>query len=152
PRALLLRPGRTTDSPTADRLIDGNMVARLSRATIAYDACVMVTKSAADGDTAEPLREVRGVVERITFQNPDNGYTVARLAPDRHHAPEREDDEATPARGPDELVTLVGTLVDLTPGEAIVATGWWRRDAKYGWQFAVVDFQTVLPATLQGME
>ena len=30
-----------------------------------------------------PLRELRGVVERITYQNADNGYTVARLAPER---------------------------------------------------------------------
>ncbi len=30
-----------------------------------------------------PLRELRGVVERITYQNPENGYTVARLAPER---------------------------------------------------------------------
>src|SRR5262245_27539569 len=32
---------------------------------------------------APPRREVRGVVERITYQNPENGYTVARLAPER---------------------------------------------------------------------
>ena len=39
---------------------------------------------AVDGDAARPpLREVRGVVERITYQNPDNGYTVARLAPEQ---------------------------------------------------------------------
>jgi len=28
-------------------------------------------------------RERRGVVERSTFQNPENGFTVARLAPER---------------------------------------------------------------------
>ena len=32
---------------------------------------------------ALPRRELRGMVERITYQNPENGYTVARLAPDR---------------------------------------------------------------------
>ena len=40
-----------------------------------------------------PLRELRGVVERITFQNADNGFTVARLAPERPEA------EAEAARG-----------------------------------------------------
>ena len=64
-----------------------------------------------------PLRELRGVVERITYQNPENGYTVARLAP------ERAGTEAEAARGDDRLVTVVGTLADLTPGEAIVARG-----------------------------
>jgi hypothetical protein len=30
-----------------------------------------------------PRRELRGVVERITYQHPETGYTVARLAPER---------------------------------------------------------------------
>jgi exodeoxyribonuclease V alpha subunit len=42
-------------------------------------------------------------------------------------------------------------LIDLTLGEAIVVPGWWKHDAKYGWQFTVVDYRTALPATLQGM-
>ena len=67
---------------------------------------------------APPRRELRGVVERLTYQNPENGYTVARLAP------ERPEGEARAAQGDDRLVTLVGTLADLTPGEAIVAHGW----------------------------
>ena len=96
---------------------------------------------------APPLRELRGVVERITYQNPDNGYTVARLAP------ERASQEAQAARdGDDRLVTLVGTLADLQPGEAIVAHGWWRNDPKHGWQFQAQDYRTTLPATLQGMK
>src|SRR3954454_8779998 len=93
-----------------------------------------------------PLRELRGVVERITFQNAENGFTVSRLAPERPEA------EAEAARGDDRLVTVVGTLADLTPGEAIVAHGWWRNDAKHGWQFQATDYRTALPATLQGMK
>src|SRR3954452_9513406 len=93
-----------------------------------------------------PLRELRGVVERITYQNPENGFTVARLSP------ERPESEAEAARGDDRLVTVVGTLADLTPGEAIVARGWWRNDAKHGWQFQAADYRTALPATLQGMK
>jgi exodeoxyribonuclease V alpha subunit len=100
----------------------------------------------ADPDSAAPLKEVRGVVERTIFENPDNGYTVARLAP------ERLDEEASLARGDDQLITVVGTLIDLTPGEAIVASGWWKRDPRYGWQFTVIDYRTALPATLQGMQ
>src|SRR5919201_4386893 len=95
---------------------------------------------------AAPLRELRGVVERITYQNPDNGYTVARLAP------ERASQEAQAARDDDRLVTLVGMLADLQPGEAIVAHGWWRNDPKHGWQFQAQDYRTTLPATLQGMK
>src|SRR3954467_2829547 len=73
-----------------------------------------------------PLRELRGVVERITFQNAESGFTVARLAP------ERPESEAEAARGDDRLVTVVGSLADLTPGEAIVAPGWGRNDASRG--------------------
>jgi exodeoxyribonuclease V alpha subunit len=76
------------------------------------------------------------VVERLTYQNPENGYTVARLAP------ERPQDEARAAQADDRLVTVVGTLADLTPGEAIVA---------HGWQFQVLDYRTSLPTTTQGM-
>jgi exodeoxyribonuclease V alpha subunit len=93
-----------------------------------------------------PLRELRGVIERITYQNPDNGYTVARLAP------ERDGLEAEAARSDERLVTVVGTLADLTPGEAIVAHGWWRNDPKHGWQFMAVDYRTTLPATHQGIQ
>ncbi len=92
-----------------------------------------------------PRKELRGVVERLTYQNPENGYTVARLAP------ERPRDEARAAQADDRLVTVVGTLADLTPGEAIVAQGWWKNDAKHGWQFQVLDYRTSLPATTQGM-
>jgi hypothetical protein len=91
-----------------------------------------------------PLRELRGVVERITYQNPDNGYTVARIAPERSDAPLLSHD--------DRLVPIVGTLPDLTPGEAIVARGWWRNDARHGWQFTVNTYQSTLPATVQGMQ
>ena len=77
--------------------------------------------------TERPLRELRGAVERITYQNPENGLTVARLAP------ERPESEAEAARGDDRPVTVVGKLADVMPGQAIVAHGWWRNDPKHGW-------------------
>src|SRR5690242_1285164 len=105
--------------------------------------------STAIEDAAGPaLRELRGVVERITYQNPENGYTVARLAPEWAAG----GGMAAAVAGDDRLLTLVGILVDLTPGEAIVAHGWWRNDPKRGWQFQAQDYRTVLPATLQGMK
>ena len=45
---------------------------------------------------------LEGTVERVTFFNPENGYSVIRLKP---------------ARAAD-LVTLVGNLPELTPGAA----------------------------------
>ena len=98
-------------------------------------------------DAGQPARrELRGVVERITYQNPDNGYTVARLSP------EGRDAGSAPGTADERLVTLVGTLPDLQPGEAIVAQGFWRNDPRHGWQFQAVDYRTALPATVQGMK
>ena len=99
-----------------------------------------------DASTQLPLprRELRSVVERITYQNPENGYTVARLAPERTDAPSGTSDER--------LITVVGTLPDLQPGEAIVASGFWINDPKHGWQFKALDARTTLPATLPGMK
>ena len=48
--------------------------------------------------------------ERITYQDAENGFTVARLAP------ERPESESETARGDDRLVTVMDTLADLTPG------------------------------------
>jgi exodeoxyribonuclease V alpha subunit len=100
------------------------------------------------------------VVERITYQNSDNGYTVARLAEERVATDHQDDADrprrATSAPSPpsddNHLVTVVGTLADVTPGELVIVRGWWRNDPKYGWQFAAVDYRTALPATLQGMK
>jgi hypothetical protein len=66
---------------------------------------------------------------------PGTGYTVGRLAPERAGA------EAEAARDDDRLVTVVGALPDLTPGEAIVAHAWWRNDAKHGWQFQAREYR-----------
>ena len=85
------------------------------------------------------------MVGSITYQNPETGFTVARLAPERRGP-------TAAAAGDDGLLTVVGTLFDLTPGEAIIARGWWRDDAKHGWQFQAAEYQTTRPATLQGMK
>jgi len=59
-------------------------------------------------DAGQPARrELRGVVERVTYQNPDNGYTVARLAP------EGRDTQPAPETADERLVTLAGTLPEL---------------------------------------
>src|SRR5262245_17681207 len=101
--------------------------------------------SPATRETAPP-RELRGVVERVTYANPENAYAVVRLAPERAGA------EAEAARGADRLVTVVGPLAEVQPGEAVVARGWWRNTTKFGWQFQAAEYRTSLPATVQGMK
>ena len=50
---------------------------------------------------------LRCVVERITYQNPENGYTVLRAA----------------VRNYKELVTVVGNLLDVNVGSVLLLQG-----------------------------
>ena len=79
-----------------------------------------------------------GLVERITYYNAENGYTVLRLN----------------ARGvPNaDLVTVVGTLPEITPGESLRLQGQWITNAQYGKQFKAEKCEQVLPATIEGLK
>ncbi|GAA3214658.1 ATP-dependent RecD-like DNA helicase [Dactylosporangium siamense] len=77
------------------------------------------------------------VLERITYVSEETGYTIARVATDRS--------------GQD-LLTVVGALLGAQPGESLRLVGRWGSHPKYGKQFEVHSFTTVLPATIQGIE
>lgn len=79
---------------------------------------------------------IRCVVERITFQNPENGYTVLKVA----------------VKGYDELVTVVGNLLDANVGSVLLIEGNWKVDSKYGRQFMAETWEETLPATVYGIE
>lgn len=79
---------------------------------------------------------IRCVVERITFQNPENGYTVLKVA----------------VKGYDELVTVVGNLPDANVGAVLLIEGNWKVDSKYGRQFMAETWEETLPATVYGIE
>ena len=81
------------------------------------------------------------MVERITYHNEENGYTVAKLLPERRphflNAWEQE-------------VAIVGNMVGINVGESVELTGRWVIHGEYGKQFAVDRMRTVLPATAAG--
>jgi exodeoxyribonuclease V alpha subunit len=77
------------------------------------------------------------VLERITYANEETGYTIARVATDRSDT---------------DLLTVVGSLLGAQPGESLRLVGRWGSHPKYGRQFEVHSFTTVLPATVQGIE
>ena len=83
---------------------------------------------------------ITGVLERITFQNEENGYTVAKLLPDSREQ-----------RGQDSLATVIGPLAGAMPGEALELTGHWQHHDQHGWQFVVHSYKSVLPATATGI-
>ncbi|MFF0725863.1 ATP-dependent RecD-like DNA helicase [Streptomyces sp. NPDC004134] len=82
------------------------------------------------------LAVVEGVLERITYANEDNGYTVARV---------------DTGRGGGDLLTVVGALLGAQPGESLRMEGRWGSHPQYGKQFTVENYRTVLPATVQGI-
>ncbi|MFE6775437.1 ATP-dependent RecD-like DNA helicase [Streptomyces sp. NPDC057702] len=82
------------------------------------------------------LAVVEGVLERITYANEDNGYTVARV---------------DTGRGSGDLLTVVGSLLGAQPGESLRMEGRWGSHPQYGKQFTVENYTTVLPATVQGI-
>ena len=79
---------------------------------------------------------VQGVLERLTYANEENGYTVAKI---------------DTGRGANDLLTVVGSLLGVQPGEALRLRGRWGSHPQYGRQFHVDDYTTVLPATVQGI-
>jgi exodeoxyribonuclease V alpha subunit len=78
---------------------------------------------------------LEGVLERITYANEENGYTVARVDTGRGG----------------ELLTVVGSLLGAQVGESLRMEGRWGSHPQYGRQFTVENYTTVLPATVQGI-
>lgn len=95
------------------------------------------------------LKTITGVIERITFQNSENGYTIAKLSMDGGS----DGDKAQPQNASDKekLVTVVGTLIGAAVGEALELTGVWQHHTQHGWQFMARNYRSVLPATTQGI-
>ncbi|MBW1748809.1 MAG: AAA family ATPase, partial [Deltaproteobacteria bacterium] len=82
------------------------------------------------------LTELSGQIERITFTNEENGYTIARVK----------------VCGRQGLVTVVGYLMSPTPGETLNLKGEWVHHPKFGEQFKVMEYETTVPATVFGIE
>ena len=79
---------------------------------------------------------LRCVVERITYQNEENGFCVIKCK----------------AKGFHELVTVVGSMPDVHVGSVLRIQGRWKVDGKHGRQFQAEKWEETLPATAYGME
>jgi exodeoxyribonuclease V alpha subunit len=79
---------------------------------------------------------IRGQLERITFANEENGFTVAKLKVAGHR----------------HLITVVGELPGVIPGEILELTGEWHQHAKFGQQFKVAGFRSLRPSSVVGIE
>lgn len=82
------------------------------------------------------MLKLRCVVERITYQNPENGYSVMKVK----------------VKGYNDLVTLVGNLLEIPAGSVLLCEGDWKVDKRYGSQFVCQSWEEVMPATIYGIE
>lgn len=86
---------------------------------------------------------LEGAVERITFYNPETGYCVLRLKPDRRIVNRNRDEEG--------LVTIVGVMPELQPGETLRLSGQWTTHPDFGRQFRAEIVTQIAPTTVEGI-
>jgi exodeoxyribonuclease V alpha subunit len=86
-----------------------------------------------EGSTGEVLA---GLVERVTYHNPENGFCVLRAK----------------ARGHRDTVTVVGHSATIAAGEWITASGEWVNDRAHGQQFKARFLRTSAPTSADGIE
>ena len=73
---------------------------------------------------------IRGTVQSVIYQNPENGYAVLRLLTEAG-----------------EVITLVGTVPMTLAGERLIVTGRWGHHASYGRQFEAEFLERLMPET-----
>ncbi len=81
------------------------------------------------------LTDMEGTIERFTFHNEENGYTVAKFTP----------------KGKRYEVTVVGALLGVNVGESLRLRGRWTTHPNHGKQFDIQGYTVQLPATIEGI-
>lgn len=82
------------------------------------------------------MDDIKGYIERITFQSPENGYTVAKMQ----------------QPGQADVTCIVGFMPSIQPGETVSCKGNWKKHPAHGLQFEVKQYQTEIPADLNGVK
>lgn len=88
------------------------------------------------GDKETTQQVLTGAVDRVTYHNEENGYSVLRLN----------------VAGMPDPVTVIGNFSAVTPGEQLRLTGWWTMHPQYGEQFKSTSYQVLRPATIAGIQ
>ena len=79
---------------------------------------------------------LKGIVERVTFHNLENGFAVLRVKVPGH----------------DDLVSLIGNASSVSASEHFEALGRWVIDREHGQQFEADSLKTTHPASPEGIE
>jgi len=86
-------------------------------------------------NTSLPLTVLEGKLEQITYFNKETLYIIAKLKPGNTN----------------NLVTIVGFMGGVSPGEALKIMGEWETHPKYGEQFRIKSYDVTLPASVEGI-
>ena len=80
--------------------------------------------------------DLTGQIERITFFNEENNFAICKIK----------------VKGERNLVTVVGNMMNPTPGEILKMQGKWIDHPKFGTQFRIDTYKTQVPATEFGIK
>lgn len=90
-----------------------------------------------------------GIVERLTYYNKESGYTVLRLRTTASDA--KQSGLRSHGSTLDALVTVVGSLPPVNPGESLRMAGEWVSHSKYGYQFKATNIEQTIPVSEDGI-
>jgi len=97
----------------------------------------MSERSSPAGSAATATKDnLAGLVERVTFHNPDSGFCVLRVK----------------ARGQRDLITVIGHAAAISAGEFVQMTGQWVNDRTHGLQFRAGFLRSAPPTTAEGIQ
>jgi exodeoxyribonuclease V alpha subunit len=82
-----------------------------------------------------PTTFLEGELERVTYFNAENHYTIAKLKTSKTNS----------------IVTIVGTMPTVKAGQFLKIEGTWEIHPKYGQQFKISSYKETLPATIDGI-
>ena len=82
------------------------------------------------------MEKLQCVIERITYHNEQNGYSVIKVS----------------SRGFSDIFAAVGTMPEAHVGSVFNLYGFWKVDPKYGRQFMFQKCEETLPATINGIK
>ncbi len=88
------------------------------------------------------MEVITGTIERVTFYNQENGYSVLKITPEGNYPG---------AAARDGTVTVVGSMPELAPGESVEFSGTWVNDSRWGQQFRAEMVRPVTPSTEEGI-
>ena len=86
--------------------------------------------------TTSSTEVLAGLVDRLTFHNPENGFRVLRVK----------------ARGQRDSITVLGHAAMISAGEFVQASGTWVNDRTHGVQFRASFLKATAPTTVEGIE